>query len=149
MIQNAIPYIKGDIGNLGKHFMVLKQATREWNENISNTLKEQSFERLILEPYMFIKFDENKNIICIIGIYVDDILITGIEEEIERTVNLIFLKKKKKNTITDFGETNFIMGIKIEKLKRKIQLKSEKIFKGYAQKILYLIKLIKLKHQYQ
>ena len=98
---------------------------------------------------MFIKFDENKNIICIIGIYVDDILITGIEEEIERTVNLIFLKKKKKNTITDFGETNFIMGIKIEKLKRKIQLKSEKIFKGYAQKILYLIKLIKLKHQYQ
>ena len=149
MIQNAIPYIKGDIGNLGKHFMVLKQATREWNENISNTLKEQSFERLILEPYMFIKFDENKNIICIIGIYVDDILITGIEEEIERTVNFIFLKKKKKNTITDFGETNFIMGIKIEKLKRKIQLKSEKIFKGYAQKILYLIKLIKLKHQYQ
>jgi len=108
MIQNAIPYIKGDIGNLGKHFMVLKQATREWNENISNTLKEQSFERLILEPYMFIKFDENKNIICIIGIYVDDILITGIEEEIERTVNLIFLKKKKKEKNKKLEKNNLI-----------------------------------------
>jgi len=49
--------------------------------------------------------------LCILGVYVDDILLTGKKEEIINTKSLL----KEHFEITDIGPEDYILGIKFEK----------------------------------
>jgi len=67
---------------LNKALYGLKQAGREWNETLNNTLRKMGFRRLISEPCLYIMEIESKEILCIVAVYVDDILLIGKEKEI-------------------------------------------------------------------
>jgi len=62
---------------LNKAIYGLKQAGRMWNFKINDTLIELGFIRCKSEPCVYVKKDNNNNVICILAIYVDDILIAG------------------------------------------------------------------------
>jgi len=96
---------------LNKAIYGLKQAGRMWNFKINDTLLELGFNRCKSEPCVYIKKDRNNNIICILAIYVDDILIAGKNKEI----NKIREEIKSKFELSDIGEIDFIIGIKFVK----------------------------------
>jgi hypothetical protein len=62
---------------LNKALYGLKQSGREWNEKLNKELLQMKFKRLISEPCIYIKQDNNGKIVCILLVYVDDILIAG------------------------------------------------------------------------
>jgi len=71
---------------------------------------------------MFVKFNDKKEIICMLSIYVDDILITGVDNEIEYTVKLL----KEIYNVKDVGDADFIIGIKIDKIGNGYLLQQER-----------------------
>jgi len=60
---------------------------------------------------MYVKFNKNNEIICLLTVYIDDILITGKENEVNLTKRLL----KQKFNITDIGPVDTIIGIKSKK----------------------------------
>jgi len=60
------------------------------------------FKRLISEPCIHIKQDNNGKIVCILLVYVDGILIAGNKEDIELNKNLI----KSVFNIKDVGNVD-------------------------------------------
>jgi len=103
-------YKKG-FWKLNKALYGLKQSGRQWNETITNFLKKTGFEQLKSEPCIFKKVNKEGKIICIVGLYVDNMIITGINYEIKRTIKLI----RKKYKMSNFGPINFLLGIKVDK----------------------------------
>jgi len=85
---------------LNKAIYGLKQAGRLWNFKINDTLLELGFNRCKSEPCVYIKKDRNNNIICILAIYVEDILIAGKNKEINKIREGI----KSKFELSDIGE---------------------------------------------
>ena len=57
---------------LKKSLYGLKQASRVWNEKFTSTIQQMNFERSKADPCVFIKYDEAKKPIALVGIYVDD-----------------------------------------------------------------------------
>jgi len=76
---------------LNKAIYGLKQSGLEWNNELNNYLIKIGFRRLFSKPCLYVKEDKRKSIICILGVYVDDILIAGNKGEI------ILVKKQIKN----------------------------------------------------
>ena len=86
----------------------LKQAGRQWNKKISNSLKEAGFEKSDQEPCIFIKLLDEKHII--IAIFVDDIIIAANNDKlIEEVKNFLALYYQ----LNDEGELTWYTGIKI------------------------------------
>jgi len=77
---------------------------------------------------VYIKENKNKEIICILTVYVDDILIIGKKNEI------LDVKDQIKNIykIKDIGEVDFVICIKFEKQKNGYILHQ----KGYIKELL-------------
>jgi len=72
--------------------------------------------------------DINENIICVIAIYVDDIIVAGNNENIQIVKNSI----KSNFEIKDLGNIDFIIGIKFSKINDNIFINQ----KGYINEIL-------------
>ena len=94
---------------LNKALYGLKQSGRQWNETITLFLKNIGFQQLISEPCIFKKTRHGK-IICIIGIYVDDMIITGLSQEIFNTIKII----KNNYKISNCEYINYLLGIKVD-----------------------------------
>ena len=60
---------------LNKALYGLKQAGKEWNDKLNEELIKIGFNRLKSEPCVYTKLNKSKEIICILSVYVDDILI--------------------------------------------------------------------------
>jgi len=67
---------------LNKALYELKQAGRMWNETLNQVLIKIKFKRLISDPCLYIKVNKENKIICILGVYIDDIILFGTDEEI-------------------------------------------------------------------
>jgi len=96
---------------LNKALYGLKQSGREWNNKLNDILLKIDFRRLTSEPCVYVKENGAKDIVCILAVYVDDILLIGKENEIKNV-------KKQINTnfdIKDIGEVDFVIGIKFKK----------------------------------
>jgi len=91
----------------------LKQSAKEWNDELNSQLKNIGFKRISSKPCLYVKLSKNKKIKYLIGVYVDDIIITGTNFEIKRTIHAI----KNKFKIKEIGEVDFIIGIKFIKHK--------------------------------
>jgi len=89
----------------------LKQSGLEWNNELNNYLIKIGFRRLFREPCLYVKKIKRKSITCILGVYVDVILIAGNKGEI------ILVKKQIKNKfkIKEISNVDFIIGIKFIK----------------------------------
>jgi len=103
----------------GKHFWKLnkalyglKQAGKEWNNKLNEELIKIGFSRLKSEPYVYKKVNKKKEIICILSVYVDDILIAGTSNEINIEKESI----KQKFNIKGIGDVEFVIGIKFNKI---------------------------------
>jgi len=97
---------------LKKALYDLKQAGKEWNEKLNNELLKLNFRRAKSEPCVYIKTDRNNKTICILSVYVDDILIAGTDHEIKIMKDSI----KRKFNIKDIGNVEFVIGIKFNKI---------------------------------
>jgi len=86
---------------LNKILYGLKQFGRQWNIIITIFLQDNGYKKLISEKYILIKTEKGKAI-CIIGLYVDDMVITGnnnkIKKKKKKNKNLKKKNKKKKKT---------------------------------------------------
>ena len=96
---------------LNKALYGLKQAGREWNNKLDQTLVMMKFKRLVSEPCLYIKENEEKKITCILAVYVDDILLAGNDKEIFKVKEEI----KRSFNIKEIREVDFLIGIKFQK----------------------------------
>lgn len=58
----------------------LKQVDKEWNEKFNNVLINLTFVKLVSEPYIY--NERCKEVVCILSVFVDDILLVRMNEEI-------------------------------------------------------------------
>jgi len=98
---------------LKKTLYRLKQSGRLWNETLDSDLNKIGLIRLKSEPCIYYRKNKNDELICILAVYVDDILITDKETEINEFKPLL----KERFTITDIGLVDNILGIKFVKEK--------------------------------
>jgi len=95
---------------LKKALYGLKQSGKAWNNKLNDILIKNYFQRLICDPWVYKKEDQNKNIM-----YPSSIRwwypITGVEKEITKTKQLI----NKFFEIKDIEDADFIIGIKFQK----------------------------------
>jgi len=112
---------------LNKALYGLKQSGLQWNIKITNFLINNGFTQLNSEKCIFKKV-EKEILIAIIGIYEDDMIITGYDNEIFSIINKI----KRKFKISKCEPIKYILGIKIEKIKDKFII----FQKGFIKKLL-------------
>jgi len=96
---------------LNKSLYGLKQSGRNWNFTITKFLLKIGFIQCKSEPCLFFRTNENKHASCIIGLYLDDIIIT------EQNFDLLYFIQQIKNKISIFNcqSINYILSISIEK----------------------------------
>jgi len=94
---------------LNKALYGLKQSPREWYDNINGFLQSLSFKRLQSEHclYFYSKDEE----ICIISLYVDDLIIAGSNKEVTNRVKTCL---KRRYAMKDLGDVDEILGCKVK-----------------------------------
>jgi len=108
--QGDINFGKG-FWKLNKSLYGLKQSGRNWNFTISNFLIKIGFKQCKCEPCLFYYYNNKQEVTCLIGLYVDDMIITGFNHEL-----LYFIQKiKNKFSISNCQFINYILGISIDK----------------------------------
>ena len=106
--------------------------TNENNKNVNDkVLLKLNFKRFLSDPCVYIKKDENNNIKCLLAVYVDDIIVAGTSEEVNKTKSLI----KDNFEATDVGEVDYIIGIKICYIQRWLFFTPKEIFRRYIKLI--------------
>jgi Reverse transcriptase (RNA-dependent DNA polymerase) len=112
---------------LHKALYGLKQAPRAWNSKLDSTLNSLEFVRCKLEHAVYKRKQGNECIIM--GVYVDDLIITGSSES---EVAKFKLQMKEKFRMSDLGLLSYYLGIAITQMKDGVILCQE----GFAHKIL-------------
>ena len=92
---------------LRKALYGLKQSPREWYNNINSFLQEIKFKRLVSEPCLYFRQDEEDNAICILSLYVDDLVIAGSDSAI---IDRVKHQLGEKYSMKDLGVVNHILG---------------------------------------
>jgi len=82
--------------------------------------------------YIFLKFKNNK-LICLIGLYVDDMIITRGKYEIKMATNII----KNNFKVSKEESINYIRGIKVEKEDNKYIISQI----GFIEKLLKTVNI--------
>jgi hypothetical protein len=96
---------------LKKALYGLKQSPREWYNNMNAFLLSIHFKRLYGESCLYYREDDDDNTICIISLYVDDILIAG---------NSLAIVQRVKNQLNanydmkDLGVVAHILGCEVQ-----------------------------------
>jgi len=112
---------------LEKALYGLKQAGKEWSNKLHEELLKINFIRLKSDPCIYVKFNLNDNIKCILAVLVDDKLRAGNPHEVEKTKGMI----KYKFNIKDIGDVDFVIGINFEKNKDGYTLHQKRYIKIY------------------
>nr|GFB05380.1 ribonuclease H-like domain, reverse transcriptase, RNA-dependent DNA polymerase [Tanacetum cinerariifolium] len=84
----------GKVYRLIKALYGLRQAPRAWNIKSDNTLKSLDFKKCALEQAIYTK--ASKDSLLLVGVYVDNLIITGTpKKEIDETLNDIYKNTKE------------------------------------------------------
>lgn len=94
---------------LNKAIYGLKQAPKCWNSCIDSFLKELKFEQSSNDSCIYTKTIDNKH--CILGIYVDDVIIAS--ESIDY-INDIKTSLNSRFKMKDLGSLNYFLGVNID-----------------------------------
>ncbi|GAU38708.1 hypothetical protein TSUD_396360 [Trifolium subterraneum] len=113
---------------LHKALYGLKQAPRAWNKRIDGYLSQIGFIKCVTEHGVYVRKDKNKGVI-ILCLYVDDLLITGSNEEY-----IADFKKQmmREFEMTDIGHLSYFLGIEFARCARGLMMHQ----KRYASEIL-------------
>ncbi|PWA54556.1 ribonuclease H-like domain, Reverse transcriptase, RNA-dependent DNA polymerase [Artemisia annua] len=117
----------GKVYRLIKALYGLKQAPRAWNIKLDKTLKSLDFKKCALEQAIYTKTTKDSTLL--IGVYVDDLIITGTpKEEIDK-----FKAQMEENfEMSDLGLLAYYLGIEVTQARGNISIKQS----AYATKIL-------------
>ena len=85
----------------------LKQSPRCWNYILDNQLKSMGFVQSASDPCIY---TAEKGEICIIGVYVDDIVLAG---KSMKQINEVKKTLSNKFDVKDLGELNYFLGVQI------------------------------------
>ena len=112
---------------LAKALYGLRQAPRAWYAKLSKCLEELGFERCPYEHGVYTRRSSGE--ILIIGVYVDDLLITGTSIAV---INEFKEQMNKRFEMSDLGKLSHYLGIEVKQSVGCIELKQS----AYAKKIL-------------
>ncbi|KAD0988267.1 hypothetical protein E3N88_43456 [Mikania micrantha] len=105
----------------------LRQAPRAWNIRLDKVLKSLSFQRSPREYASYRREDKKGKLT--VGVYVDDLIVTGSNKE---EINHFKSQMKKNFEMSDLGILSYYLGIEVVQRKEGISISQE----GYASKIL-------------
>ena len=108
----------------------LKQAARMWYLLVSDFLKEIGFSPMAVDPTVF----RHKESGVIIGVHVDDFMITG-EDEV--AIEKVKEQLKGRFEMKDLGEAESILGIRIRRHGRKLTIDQSQFAKETVAQFLY------------
>jgi len=92
----------------------LKQASRQWNKKINDTLHNLGFKRLQSDHGLYVKRTEHD--IVIIILYVDDLTLIGNNLKI---INSVKGELSRSYEMTDLGEISSYLGMRIQRDRKK------------------------------
>ncbi|GJS54680.1 zinc finger, CCHC-type containing protein [Tanacetum coccineum] len=107
----------------------LRQAPRAWNSRLDKHLKEIGFTRCAHEYAVYTRNEGTK--VLIVGIYVDDLIITGSCNE---QVTIFKRQMSTEFEMSDLGKLSYYLGIEVEQSKHGITLKQEAFAKNLLVK---------------
>nr|GEX42470.1 ribonuclease H-like domain, reverse transcriptase, RNA-dependent DNA polymerase [Tanacetum cinerariifolium] len=105
----------------------LRQAPRAWNIKLDNTLKSLDFMKCALEQAIYTK--ASKDSLLLVGVYVDDLIITGTPK---KEINEFKAQMEEKFKMSDLGLLAYYLGIEVTQTKGDILIKQS----AYTNKIL-------------
>ncbi|GKC60833.1 ribonuclease H-like domain, reverse transcriptase, RNA-dependent DNA polymerase [Tanacetum coccineum] len=103
------------------------QAPRAWNIKLDNTLKSLDFKKCALEQAIYTK--TSKDSILLIGVYVDDLIITGTPK---KEIDKFKAQMEEKFEMSDLGLLAYYLGIEVTQTGSDISIKQS----AYANKII-------------
>nr|GEV51639.1 ribonuclease H-like domain, reverse transcriptase, RNA-dependent DNA polymerase [Tanacetum cinerariifolium] len=117
----------GKVYRLIKALYGLKQALRAWNIKLDNTLKSLDFNKCALEQAIYTKISRDSTII--VGVYIDDLIITGTPK---KEIDKFKAQMEEKFKMSDLGLLAYYLGIKVTQAGGNISIKQS----AYTNKIL-------------
>ncbi|GJS79307.1 zinc finger, CCHC-type containing protein [Tanacetum coccineum] len=117
----------GKVYRLIKALYGLRQAPRAWNIKLDNTLKSLDFKKCALEQAIYTK--KSKDSILLIGVYVDDLIITGTPK---KEIDKFKAQMEEKFEMSDLGLLTYYLGIEVTQTEGDISIRQS----AYAIKIL-------------
>jgi hypothetical protein len=130
-----IPGQENKVYRLKKALYGLKQAPRAWYSHIDSYLTQNGFQRSDCEPTLYIKANQQGNML-IVFLYVDDLIFTG-DFGIEEFKSVM----KDEFEMTDLGLMRYFLGIEVHQSKAGIFISQSK----YAHEILKRFNMINSK----
>nr|GEW70157.1 ribonuclease H-like domain, reverse transcriptase, RNA-dependent DNA polymerase [Tanacetum cinerariifolium] len=97
-----------NVYKLTKALYGLRQASRAWNVKLDQTLKSLDFEKCNLEQAVYTK--RSKTSTLIVGVYVDDLKITG---TLRKEIDLFKSQMEDKFEMSDLGLLAYYLGIEV------------------------------------
>jgi len=98
------------VWKIKKSLYGLKQSPRQFWKDMSDFLTTNGFTPCSYDPCLFIYFNQENEAIIYIGLYVDDLLITGKHES---DIVKLKLKFNEKYPMKDLGEVKTMLGLQI------------------------------------
>ncbi|GJR38735.1 ribonuclease H-like domain, reverse transcriptase, RNA-dependent DNA polymerase [Tanacetum coccineum] len=117
----------GKVYRLIKALYGLRQAPRAWNIKLDNTLKSLDFKKCALEQAIYTKTSRDSTLL--IGVYVDDLIITGTPR---KEIDKFKAQMEEKFEMSDLGLLAYYLGIEVTQTGGDISIKQS----AYANKIL-------------
>ncbi|GJX29806.1 ribonuclease H-like domain, reverse transcriptase, RNA-dependent DNA polymerase [Tanacetum coccineum] len=105
----------------------LRQAPRAWNIKLDNTLKSLDFKKCALEQAIYTK--ASKDSLLLVGVYVDDLIITGTPK---KEIDKFKAQMEEKFKMSHLGLLAYYLGIEVTQNNGDISIKQT----AYANKIL-------------
>jgi hypothetical protein len=119
--------------DLKKALYGLKQAPREWNTTIDDYLTQKGFKRCMSDACIYVKNGNDK---IILGLYVDDVIVTGSNgEEVQRIRNDI----KQRFKCSEGGLLTGCLGMEVTQSESGIILSQETYIRQKLEKYDYLL----------
>jgi hypothetical protein len=102
---------EGCVLRLRKSLYGIKQAPRKWNKEMCGLLESAGYEQS-LDPCLFLKFSESRELLSAVLFHVDDVLCAAPEDERETFMQAL----GARFPIKDLGEPKHFLGIRVTKL---------------------------------
>nr|GEX39448.1 zinc finger, CCHC-type [Tanacetum cinerariifolium] len=116
-----------NVYKLTKALYGLRQAPRAWNMKLDQTLKSLDFKKCNLEQAVYTK--RSKTFTLIVGVYVDDLIITGTPR---KELKVFKSQMEEKFEMSDLGLLAYYLGIEVTQTRGEITIKQT----SYINKIL-------------
>ncbi|GJS03668.1 ribonuclease H-like domain, reverse transcriptase, RNA-dependent DNA polymerase [Tanacetum coccineum] len=110
----------GKVYKLTKALYGLRQAPRAWNMKLDQTLKSLDFKKCNLKTSSYTK--RSKTSTLIVGVYVDDLIITGTPR---KEIDLFKSQMKDKFKMSDLGLLAYYLGIEVTANRQEIIMRSK------------------------